>query len=123
MIKYDVEVNEKIWHIKFGSKIAKLIGSYGYTWGDTTRFVNGIVPDAASLAHEYGHVGKANILRYALSSTIGKLWGDKYALNQEAMANEYAKIHKNDAVFVQAADTLRRRLPSDWPTVTITNTP
>jgi hypothetical protein len=89
------------------------------TIGHTVRFQGGGVPNDASLAHEYFHVLHTSWVRYLLSVTIGKLWGDGYADGQERAANAYQNDPANVALFAAAAAMLRAALPATWPTVRI----
>jgi len=120
-MKFQYLVNDTTWKIRCGSVLPKLIGAAGVSLGHTTYFKSKICPNAASLAHEWYHVATTNAFRYALSYTIGRVWKSDYWKTHEIGANFYATLHKDDGIFMRASSTIRRNLPAEWPTVTITH--
>ena len=89
----------------------------GTTWGKHTLFApthNGvaIVPDSQSLAHEFFHVLHTNDFFYAISWSIGRIWGSQYWKNEERSANQYEIAHQSDPDFVNAFNTIRAKYPN-----------
>lgn len=90
------------------------------TIGRTTRFLPVVCPDVQSLMHEYDHAVHTNWLRYAISRTIGRLWGSTYWQEAEIAANA-AALRKPEGWMLVAADDVRRAMP-DVPLGRITHT-
>lgn len=106
------------WRIVIPSGFPRI--SVATTLDHTTRFQGGGCPDSVSLAHEFYHVLHTSWLRYLLSYTLGRLWGDSYWRDEENDANHYGAMHETDADFLAIATQIRGQFP-DWPTVRITH--
>ncbi len=92
--------------------------SMATTMGQATTFTLQYAPDSQSLGHELFHVEHTSWVRYLLSISIGKLWGDSYWKTEEAGANAYGLAHKNDADLVALALQIRALYPASSPTAT-----
>ena len=90
------------------------------TWGSHTLIEPGIVPNAQSLGHEFYHVIHTNDILYAISWSIGRLWGNSYWKNEEIAADAYGAAHANDPDFVAAYTAIRAKYPN-LPVVLITH--
>mgnify|MGYP003661848448 CR=1 FL=1 len=89
------------------------------TIGQTTVFDSGLCPDSVALAHEWYHVAHTSWLRYVLSFTVGRLWGDDYWRHEESEANLSGQLHRFEPAFVALAAQIRAQIPASIPTVSI----
>lgn len=112
-------VNGVSWRVRNDGPLWPPLLAAATTIGHTTVVDSGICPDARSLAHEYCHVLNTSTLRYLVSCTIGRLWGDSYWQREESRANLYGVAHQNDRDILLLAAQIRSQIPTNIPTVTI----
>ena len=110
-IEWKIVIDTNWYHIPF-------ILAAATTYGKTTLFEVGLVPNAVALAHEYHHVLTTSWLRYVISYTIGKLWGSTYWKDEEISANAYGLANAGNPVFQAISDKIKADFPS-YPVVNI----
>lgn len=90
------------------------------TINESTYIKDKICPSFKTLKHEFYHRVNTSWIKYFLSWSIGRIWGDRYWKLQELRANDYAlSNHQEDTALNVLTMHIRLKLPVNYITTTI----